>query len=313
MKSVSIITRTKNRPITLKRVLNSIASQTFKDFQWIIVNDGGDIYEINIIAQLAIDLKIETLVIHNKKSLGMEACSNLGIINSNSKYIAFLDDDDTWHPDFLSKTIKFLNNPKNINYKGVFTNTVIINEILLYNELLPIYSYPFALNLESITLFHLAKRNFVANLSLVYHRDVLETIGMYREDYLVVGDWEFNLRLFKNFDIGFIPAALANYHRRINNDSGPYMQSDKQHQFSQYCSKLRNELLKKDLENNSIGIGFAVNIAYELNQLERSIKRGSIFFITKTIIIVIFRKILLYYKIARSFPFLFLKRKNTNS
>ncbi|WP_082885572.1 MULTISPECIES: glycosyltransferase family 2 protein [Methylomonas] len=297
MKRVVIITRTKNRPMTLRRTLNSIAAQSFKDYKWVVINDGGSIVKVNEIIDEAERIGIDSTVLHNEHSMGMEASSNYGITNSLSKYIAFLDDDDTWHPEFLRKTVAFLDNPSNLCYRGVVTNTLVVEEKFLDTEIISICSYPFAPELDSVTLFHLARRNYIANLSFVYHRDALETIGLYREDYPVVGDWEFNLRFLREFDIGFIPEYLANCHRRSQTKGSSYNQSDINNIHSKYCAILRNELLRQDLSTNSIGLGFVANIAHEIDLLERTIRRGSPIYISKNIAFTIYKKLISYYKI----------------
>ena len=81
---VAIITRTKNRPIMLPRVLMSIGKQTFKDFIWVLVNDAGDRAPIEAITKRALEKGIDVKVIHRAKSLGMEAAANDGVCQSES-------------------------------------------------------------------------------------------------------------------------------------------------------------------------------------------------------------------------------------
>ncbi len=91
---ISIITRTKNRPILLKRAELSVFNQTRKDYEWIVVNDGG-----SPIAPSA------NFVIQYPRSKGMEAASNIGISTASRKYVVIHDDDDSWNPQFLEKMI----------------------------------------------------------------------------------------------------------------------------------------------------------------------------------------------------------------
>ncbi|MGY6276303.1 glycosyltransferase family 2 protein [Methylomonas sp. MgM2] len=275
MKSIAIITRTINRPLTLRRTMLSIVNQEFKDLKWVIVNDGGQTQTVDQILIEALASGIEASAIHNKTSFGRKAASNTGIKQSKSKYIVLLDDDDTWHPEFLTKCIRFLENPINSSYKGVVTNTLVVEEEITDKEILTNKTYPFDANLSAITLFRVAKFKSFPNLSFVYRRDALEEIGLYREDLPVLGDWEFNLRFLTKFDIGFIPEYLANYHQRKKSKKDSYTQSDIDHIHIATYTKIKNELLRKDLENNTVGLGFLVNIGDEINQLERIIKRGS--------------------------------------
>ena len=69
---VAIITRTKNRPLLLERALNSVSSQTLKDFVWVIVNDGGDQEPVNQIVASGQNDGLVVKCIHNQESLGME-------------------------------------------------------------------------------------------------------------------------------------------------------------------------------------------------------------------------------------------------
>lgn len=82
----------------LIEALDSVAKQTFKNFEVIIVNDGSkdDLGEIIRKNEYNFPLKII-----NKENGGPASARNLGIISSNGKYIAFLDSDDIWREEKL--------------------------------------------------------------------------------------------------------------------------------------------------------------------------------------------------------------------
>ncbi|MBE9593899.1 MAG: glycosyltransferase family 2 protein, partial [Proteobacteria bacterium] len=124
MNKVAIITRTLNRPILLRRAAQSILNQTFEDYIWVVVNDGGEKEPINDAVSNFPEDKV--IVIHNPTRVGMEAASNIGLKSSESEYVVIHDDDDTWHPEFLKKTVSYLDarGPSDIQ-QGVVT----------YNEL----------------------------------------------------------------------------------------------------------------------------------------------------------------------------------
>ena len=108
IKKVAVITRTKNRTILLWRAFHSVLKQSFKDFIWIIVNDGGEKEGVDRIATEARNNGIDVRVLHHEHSKGMEVASNAGIRSCESEYIIIHDDDDSWEYDFLEKTVKFL-------------------------------------------------------------------------------------------------------------------------------------------------------------------------------------------------------------
>ena len=278
MNKVAVITRTKDRNITLKRTLQTLSSQVFNDFLWVIVNDGGIQDAVNKIEDEARKKIIETKVIHNEESLGMEASSNIGLRESDSKYVVILDDDDTWHPDFLSRTVSFLEDRKNDIYSGVVTRTIIIEELIRNESIREKRSYPWNEELVSITLMSLSKKN-IPNMSFLYRRDVLDKIGFYREDYPVLGDWEFNLRFIRHFNIGVIPKYLAYYHKRPK--SGPKYSNTGVHEHTVQRSLLANELLRQDLNNNTIGMGLVFNTALELKEITYRLEHREFFLIKK--------------------------------
>ncbi|HEX5688579.1 MAG TPA: glycosyltransferase, partial [Roseiflexaceae bacterium] len=106
---VAIITRTKNRPLLLRRAIQGMLDQTFKDWLLVIVNDGGSPESVELVVdELADQLAGRVLVLHHPISLGMQTAANAGISNSNSDFIIIHDDDDSWEPTFLARTVSHL-------------------------------------------------------------------------------------------------------------------------------------------------------------------------------------------------------------
>ena len=82
----------------MKEAIISVVSQTFEDFELIIVNDGSD----ENIDHLVIDSRIKII---KKDNGGPASARNIGIDLSNGKFIAFLDSDDLWLKDKLEVQI----------------------------------------------------------------------------------------------------------------------------------------------------------------------------------------------------------------
>ena len=96
--SVSVIIPTHNRGEMLRRAIDSVLSQTYKDFELIIVSDGSADETDKVIVSYT-DPRIRFL--KHDKSRGASAARNTGIRASIGQYIAFLDDDDEWTLDKL--------------------------------------------------------------------------------------------------------------------------------------------------------------------------------------------------------------------
>jgi len=108
---VSIIIPTYNRADKIDKAIQSVLNQTYQNFEIIIVDDSEN-NETEKVVQTFKDPRIK--YIHNKKRGNMPKARNQGVRESDpkSKYIAFLDDDDEYLPEFLEKTISVLeNNP----------------------------------------------------------------------------------------------------------------------------------------------------------------------------------------------------------
>ena len=102
MPQVTVILPTWNRAKWLKKSIESVLSQTFQDFELIVVDDAstdstGEILE-------SYSGKIVTIFL--PENLGVSAARNTAIVQSDSKWIAFLDSDDYWHAEKLEKQIK---------------------------------------------------------------------------------------------------------------------------------------------------------------------------------------------------------------
>lgn len=262
--TVAVITRTKNRTLLLRRAIESVLGQTFQDRVMVIVNDGGIKQDVDrLVAEYKNEFRDRCRVVHNDTSVGMEAASNIGLKAAESKYVVIHDDDDSWHPAFLEKCVAFLSENPYPNVAGVITHAARILERIEHERLIMERREPFNAWCKSVSIYRMAAGNIFPPISFVYERKVLDQIGYYREDLPVLGDWEFNLRFMSLYDIGLIPEELAYYHHRLQIVSGEYSNSvvgdDSKHAL--YDTFLRNELLRKDLENNAIGIGYLVNIS----------------------------------------------------
>lgn len=101
---VSIIIPTYNRAAYLKLTLESIACQTYQNYEVWVIDDGSPNNEAEIICQQF--LKVNYIKISN--SGGPAKPRNIGIENAKGKYLAFVDDDDLWLPEKLETQVNFL-------------------------------------------------------------------------------------------------------------------------------------------------------------------------------------------------------------
>jgi glycosyltransferase involved in cell wall biosynthesis len=222
MAKVAIITRTKDRTIMLKRAALSVGAQTYRDYVWIIVNDGGEAAPVEMIVEAA--GIPESAVIHHPVNKGMEAASNAGLNHSlvaQCEYAVIHDDDDTWEPEFLEKTLAFLDSDAGSRFGGVICGTVHVDEIIHDSDIKIVSTRPWQTATGhypegAVQIADMAVSNQFAPIAFVYRKGILDEIGFYDEDLPVLGDWDFNLRFMMKADIAVIPERLANYHHRVS-------------------------------------------------------------------------------------------------
>ena len=218
--TVTIVVRTRNRPTMLRRALASIDSQTYRNFEVVVVNDAGDEAEIrSVIEPLDAAFKKAITIVTNEVSNGREAALESGFNASRCPYYAIHDDDDSWHPDFLAKTVAYLDEHPEAG--GVATRCEIIRErvradgtcIEIEREVLSTDNY-------GLSLVDMMVENYTPPISQLIRREVADRVGHWDGSLQTQADWDFNLRLLADSPVGFIDGEpLAYWHHRDTMDA----------------------------------------------------------------------------------------------
>ena len=270
MSKVAIITRTKDRPLFLKRALQSVANQTFTDYTHVVVNDGGDQKVVDeLIGQQTDEARDRIKVFHRPESSGApDTLFNESIARVDSEYVAIHDDDDTWHPEFLQRTVASLDS----GVKGVVARTDNVYEkIVDQNTIEKIKSSSYMSDMQAVSLYRQCLDNQLTAVAFVYRRDAYEAVGKYDDTLPVVGDWEFGIRFLLSYDVEYLDPgfALAYYHRRIDSDN-----SFKDHDHRKNITVVLNKYLRRDLAEGKLGVGYIMNdLRYEQDLLARTVRR----------------------------------------
>ena len=103
---VSITVRTKDRPKLLRRALQSIASQTYRPIEVVLVNDGGCDLNNEDLKSILGDVSLN--YVRLEKNTGRAHAGNVGIENAKGDYIGFLDDDDELYPEHVKELVSHI-------------------------------------------------------------------------------------------------------------------------------------------------------------------------------------------------------------
>jgi len=104
---VSVIIPTYNRAEVISHAIRSVLNQTYQNFEIVVIDDGPNDETEKVVNNFN-ERRIK--YIHNKAKTNLPTARNQGVRESSpdSRYIAFLDDDDEWLPRFLEKTVAVL-------------------------------------------------------------------------------------------------------------------------------------------------------------------------------------------------------------
>lgn len=190
--SISIIIPTLNRVTLLQEALASLRSQTFPDWEALVIDDGSnDGTEIKVISLIQQDSRIKYIK-RNCQNAGAPACRNEGTKLAQGKYIIYVDSDDCLAPSALEKRFKKMEQFPELDF-GIFPCILFQNQPgdmrLLWNA---------DNNINDIDRF-LAFDIPWQTMSPIWRRDALSKVGEWDERLLSWQDFEFHLRaLIKN-------------------------------------------------------------------------------------------------------------------
>jgi len=214
---VSVIMPVYNNEAFLENAITSVLQQTYKDFEFIIVNDGSQDRSWSIINKFsAYDSRI--VPVHHSQNKGAAAARNTAIRRSVGRYIMMADADDVQHPDRLRQTLELLKREK---ADMVFHDCELINEN--GGGLGQTKGYPEDMNTENVLLHQLRRNYLLSSLALVRR-----TPDVYFDESLPnAEDFELFLRLLlKGYRCVIHRKVLTKYRRHNANISNHVALSD---------------------------------------------------------------------------------------
>ena len=207
---VDIIMRTKNRPQFLARALDDILAQEYPHWHLIIVNDGGDPVQAHVAQRPGLEGRVTLLDL--PESLGRGGAVTPAIEAGGSPYVAIHNDDDTWHPLFLTRTTQHLDSTDDV---AVCVRTAIVWETAAMQETGREVLHP---PMQQPTYFDLLRFNHVVPISELYRRSVFDRFG-FDQRLRSVSEWDVNLQLWRLGPVGFLDGEpLAYWHQRPSAD-----------------------------------------------------------------------------------------------
>lgn len=153
----------------LANSINAVLNQTFKDFEFVIVDDGSDKALEDSIREITADERIRVYRIENS---GLGAALNFGASRSTGEYIARIDDDDLMSVERLRIQVEYLDNHPEVSCVGSQRYSYTKGKALRHRR--------FPTEHEEIVKSFLSLRFAMAHSALMYRRTAFEQVGGYR-------------------------------------------------------------------------------------------------------------------------------------
>lgn len=269
MTKVVVVTRTKDRLGMLQRALVSVKDQTFDDYVQVVFNNGGDKGSVEDVAHGFERVR----VIYSDRLLPRGAALNRVISEADAEYVAILDDDDTWHPDFLKRVVEHL---EGTGANGVVVRIDKVIERVGADGITTIGAEPWMTDLKVVSLYQQCIDNQLASVGFVYRKTAYEEIGGYDETLNILEDYEFGLRFLMKYDVDFLDPgfALANYHHRKVRKGEMADNSFARDDHRQNFYKIANRHLRQELAEGRLGVGYIMSkLKYDQSYMARVAKR----------------------------------------
>lgn len=199
MPLVSVIIPAYNSAHYLTGAVDSILAQTFTDFEILVIDDGSTDDTGQVMARYGAPVRYI-----RQPNSGVAAARNRGIAESQGRYVAFLDADDTWMPQKLERQVRALEagGGSGVCYSAF---TVVNSDLkFLFNR----HSQRQATALEDLLL----RGNVVGSICTVLcERSLLENAGGFDPAFSQCADWDLWVRLAVQTEFLYVDEPLVTY------------------------------------------------------------------------------------------------------
>jgi len=260
MPRVSVVIPSYNHENYIVEAIQSVLDQTYQDFEIIITDDGSTDNTVNVIQKFT-DPRIKLFAFETNQ--GASVSLNYCIKNSTGQFISLLNSDDVWLSQKLEKQVQFLDNHPEIG--AVFSYPKFIDE----NSKILTEDHFYKVQFQKINrtrfkwLNHFFYHgNCLCHPSVLIRKECYDTVGLYDPRYAQLPDFEFWIRLCKQYEIYIIPEDLIKFRIRDNEANASGRRSENYVRISLEMPQIYKNYLDIDILKNLLIIFPEI---YELN------------------------------------------------
>ena len=204
---VSVVIVCYNQAAYLPDAIQSVVGQTYRNFDVVLVDDGST----DNTAEIARGFREVHYMCQPNR--GLAAARNMGLKATSGRYVVFLDADDRLLPNALESGLACFRGDSSCGFVfGKFRN------LFVDGSTLPPESN--CAQLSKDYYWHFLQRNLVGmNATVMYSREVLESVGGFNEQLRACEDYELYLRIARHWKVDQHPAVVAEYRQHATNMS----------------------------------------------------------------------------------------------
>ncbi|MEW6455193.1 MAG: glycosyltransferase [Acidobacteriota bacterium] len=215
---VSVVMSVYNGENYLEKSIESILYQTFRNFEFIIINDGSTDSTGAILTRYQkIDKRI---FVFNQENQGVIASLNRGCHLSKGKYIARMDADDISLPERLQKQVEYMELHPEIDFLGTSMELIDQNRIPLKKLCLP--------TMPGLIRWCLLFENCMSHASVMMRRSIIEKVGLYHIEAQHAEDYDLWTRASFKTKLANLPEVLLCHRIGVNNITSRYFPEQEQ-------------------------------------------------------------------------------------
>jgi glycosyltransferase involved in cell wall biosynthesis len=202
MPAVTVIIPTFNRATLLPKAVESVLKQTYQDFEILLIDDASSDATPTVCRGFS-DPRVR--YIRHRENRGIAGARNTGVSNARGRFIAFLDDDDEWLPQKLSRQVEVLENSSR-SIGAVYTAFEMVDKETGRGrgEIRPAKS--------GHILHELCMRNWIGTASTVcLKRECFDEAGPFDEKVTFGEEYDMWIRIAHRYDFKYIDEILVKY------------------------------------------------------------------------------------------------------
>ncbi len=205
---VSVVIPAYNAASTIGQTLDSVFSQTFRDFEVVVVDDGSTDQTRDVVAGYGDRIRVLTKVNEAKPA----ATRNIGVRAARGELVAFLDADDWWREDKLERQVAVFDGRPDVGL--VYTADATVDSA---GKVLSVNPCPAEARGRIYEL--LTVRNAMVGSSVMARREAIARAGGFDESLTSIENWDLWIRISRDWAIEYIDEPLTLYRVHEGNRS----------------------------------------------------------------------------------------------